>query len=150
MESLPYCNALNRSDYQCCDCGNDRAAEPKYKTNEGKNTNNGQSPAIECNVDGTDREKLNTVCSKCLQATGNSRLEGSVNERVVQAHKPTNSRKIAEFLEKEKNDNYFEEYLLPAKVLSKFALLLGRYVINFVCVCVGKLEVHKTTFCRYV
>lgn len=128
MESLPSCNDLQRR--QCSDRGNDYLAEPKYKTNEGKATSNGQAPSRECNVNSTDREKLNTVCSKCLQATGNSALDSSVNEPVFDVYKPKNCRKIADYLEKGKDDNYFEEYLLPAKVLSKFALLLGKCVIH--------------------
>lgn len=126
MESLPSCNDLQRR--QCSDCGNDYLAEPKYKTNAGKATSNGQSPAMESNAERTDREKLNTVCFKCLQATGNSVLEGSVNEPDI--YKPKSCWKIADYLEKGKDDNYFEEYLLPAKVLSKFALLLGKCMIH--------------------
>ncbi len=133
MESLPYCSALHRCERcQCSDCGNDYEAEPKYKTNAGKLASNGQSPAMECNVNSTDTETRNTVCSKCFQATGNSVLEGSVNEPVFDTNKPKNCRTIADYLEKGKDDNYFEEYLLPAKVLSKFALLLGKCMIHII------------------
>ncbi|XP_078366241.1 tRNA (cytosine(38)-C(5))-methyltransferase-like isoform X2 [Oculina patagonica] len=122
MESLPSCNDLLRR--QCSDCGNDYEAKPKNKTNAGKAASNGQSPAMECSADSTDTETRNTVCSKCFQATGNSTLDGSVNEPVFDISRTKNCRTIADYLEKGKDDNYFEEYLLPAKVLSKFALLL--------------------------
>ena len=128
MESLPYCKELN----QCSDCGEDYAAELKHKTNKLKETSNPPSPAIECSVNSTDREIRNAFCFKCLQAKENLKLEGQVNEADFDVYKSTNCRKIADYLEKDKDDNYFEEYLLPAKALSKFALLLGKCVTSFI------------------
>ena len=130
MGSLPYCRDLNH----CSDCGKDCAAELKNKRNKLKETSSQPSSAMECSVNSTDREIRNAFCFKCLQAKENLKLEGQVNEADFDVYKSTNCRKIADYLEKDKDDNYFEEYLLPAKVLSKFALLLGKCVTSFITV----------------
>jgi len=70
-------------------------------------------------VDSTHGDKHNTRCFKYLQAEVNSELNPALDE-----YNLTNCRKISHYLEKGNDDNYFEKYLLPAKVLSKFALLL--------------------------
>jgi hypothetical protein len=38
---------------------------------------------------------------------------------------------LSEFLEEEK-DEYFHQFLLPEKVLSRFALVLGKYIVNHI------------------
>jgi len=114
----------DKCDNQCSDCGRDCVAEPGCTTNEVKPT--GLLPASDCTVDSTHRDRHNTGCLKCLQAKVNVELKP-----VLDKYNPTNCRKIGDYLEKGNNDNYFEKYLLPAKVLSKFVLLLGKDVIVF-------------------
>ena len=119
MESFPYITTRDRSANLCRDCGR------VCTTNEVKPT--GQLAASEYSVDSTHRDKHNTRCFKCLQAEVNSELNPALDE-----YNLTNCRKIGHYLEKGNDDNYFEKYLLPAKVLSKFALLLGKCVIFLV------------------
>lgn len=126
MESFPHVKARDRCAYQCSDCGNDSVTQPEWIANETKAANNGQSSAKECSVDSTDRDNHSPACLKCLQARTkrNSDVEGSTN-----TYEPTHCGTIGDYLEKCKDDNYFEEFLLPEKVLSKFALLLGKCVL---------------------
>lgn len=125
MENFPYITARDRCNNQCSDCGSDCVAELGCQTNEVEAT--GLLPASECSVDSTHGDKHNTVCFKCLQAKVNSELCLPVFDE----YNPRNCRKIGDYLEKGNDDNYFEKYLLPAKVLGKFALLLGKSVIFF-------------------
>lgn len=119
MESFPYITTRDRSANLCRDCGRG------CTTNEVKPT--GQFATSEYSVDSTHRDKHNTRCCKCLQAEVNSELNPVLDE-----YNLTNCRKISHYLEKGNDDNYFEKYLLPAKVLSKFALLLGKCVFFLV------------------
>lgn len=115
MESFPCITERDRSDNQCSDCGRDCVVELRCMTNEVQP--NGPLPVLECSVDSTHRDKHNKGCFKCLQVKINSELKPVLDEY-------KNCRKIDDYLEEGKDDNYFEKYLLPAKVLSKFALLL--------------------------
>ena len=124
MKSFPHITTRDKCDNRCSDCGRDCVAELGCTTNEVKST--GLLPASECFVDSTRREKHNTGCFKCLQAEVNSELKPMFDE-----YNLTNCRKIGDYLEEGNDDNYFEKYLLPAKVLSKFALLLGMSDILF-------------------
>lgn len=115
MESFPCITERDRSDNQCSDCGRDCVAELRCMTNEVQP--NGPLHVSECSVDSRNRDKHNKGCFKCLQVKINSELKPVLDEY-------KNCRKIDDYLEEGKDDNYFEKYLLPAKVLSKFALLL--------------------------
>ena len=123
MESFPFITTRHKYDNQCSDSGRDCVTEPGCTTNEVKPT--GPLLAPEFTVDSTHRDKHNTGCIKCLQVKVNPELKPVRDE-----YNLTNCSKIGEYLEKGNNDNYFEKYLLPAKVLSKFALLLGKDNIN--------------------
>ena len=111
MESFQYITESDKSDNQRRNCGKDCVAE--------QGNLNGLLPALECSVDTTDSDKHNKGCFECLQVKINSELKPAHDEY-------KNCRKIGDYLEKGKDDNYFEKYLLPPKVLSKFALLLGK------------------------
>ena len=117
MESFPYITESGRSDNQRGDCGRDGIAELGCTANEVKS--NGPLPALEYSVNATSSGKHNKGCFECPQVKVNSELKPALDEY-------RNGRKIGDYLEKGKDDNYFEKYLLPAKVLSKFALLLGK------------------------
>ena len=118
MESFPCFTESDRSDNQRRDCaGKDCVAEQGCATNEVNL--NGLLTASECSVDTTDSDKHNKGCFECLQVKVNSELKPALDEY-------RDCIKIGDYLEKGKDDNYFEKYLLPAKVLSKFALLLGK------------------------
>ena len=117
MESFPWFTESDRSGNQRRDCGKDCVAEQGCATNEVNL--NGLLTASECSVDTTDSDKHNKGCFECLQVKVNSELKPALDEY-------RDCIKIGDYLEKGKDDNYFEKYLLPAKVLSKFALLLGK------------------------
>ena len=127
MASLPYCS----ENSQCSDCQKGYVAELEHKTIELRATSSQPPPAMECSVNSIDREIQNAFCFKCLQAKRHLKLEGSVNEPVFDICKTRDCRQIAEYLEKDKGDNYFEDYLLPSKGLRKCALLLGECVTSF-------------------
>lgn len=75
--------------------------------------NHEQSSATECTVEMNQRLPHNPACSKCFRTSS-------------QVYELKNCRRIGDYLENGKDDNYFEEFLLPEKVLCKFALLLGK------------------------
>ena len=125
MESFPFITTRQKNDNQCSNSGRDCVPAPGYTTNEVKPT--GPLPASEFTVDSFHSDRHNTGCIKCLQAKVNPELKPVCDENNV-----TNCSTIGNYLEKGNNDNYFEKYLLPAKVLSKFALLLGKDVVIIV------------------
>ena len=136
MDSFACITESDRSDNQCSDCGTDCVAELGCTTNEVKS--NGLLPASECSVDSTHGDKHNKECFKCFQVKVDSELKPVLDEY-------KNCRKIGDYLEKGKDDNYFEKYLLPAKVLSKFALLLGKSDVLFFFVFFrGMIVVQKS------
>ena len=126
MESLPNITTRDICDNQCSDCGRDCVAEPGCTANAVKPT--GLLPASEYSVDSTHRDRHNTGCFKCVQVKVNSEMKPVLDEYTGDL---TNCSKIGNYLEKGCNDNYFEKYLLPAKVLGKFALLLGKISLGF-------------------
>ena len=62
---------------------------------------------------------------------------GAVSNHSCHCHcksTPVKCRNILEFLEKGKSEDFFKEFLLPQKVLSKFVLLLGEcYSVGLRC-----------------
>ena len=135
MDSLPCYSAARRNLSQSAQNGTDHtcALRPGRGTNE--TTNKGQSPLIEGSVDSSDSEEHNSFCLKCVQLRSekNPRVQDSFNWSASEHCKLTKSNcggRIADYLEKNKDDNYFEEFLLPDKVLSKFALVLGEFFVR--------------------
>ena len=124
MESFPFITARDKCDSQGSPCERDCVTEPGCTTNEVKPT--GLLPASDCTVDSTHRDRHNTGCIKCLEVKVNSELKPVRDE-----YNLIDCSKIGDYLEKGNNNNFFEKYLLPRKVLSKFALLLGKDVIVF-------------------
>lgn len=124
MESFPYFKAHNRCDCQCGYCESDHAVKSGHKTN-----GNEQLSATECTVESKDSGSHYPACSKCLQRRSkeSSEVHGAdlVIECGCEVYELKNCRQIVDYLETGKDDNYFEEFLLPEKVLSKFVLLLG-------------------------
>ena len=131
MDSLP-CSCTTRSldktihsttDHTC-------ALKPRCETTDTEATNDRQSPVEEISVNSSHRGEHNLVCLKCLQLrTGSSSsAEDSTNNSVCECFKVTNCTRIRDYLEKGKDENYFEEFMLPKKVLSKLALVLGKHV----------------------
>lgn len=128
MNSLPCCSVPENSGpssfsgrgYNC-------TLSPGSKTNEMTAVNQERLSVVEANRDSTHREE-DPICLNCLQrrTKTNSSLGDSINGSVSESCKLTNCVRIVDYLEKNKDDNYFEEFLLPQKVLSKFALVLGK------------------------
>lgn len=126
MNSLPCCSvpenygpsSFSGRRYNC-------TLSPGSKTNETTAVNQERLSVVEANRDSTHREE-DPICLNCLQrrTKTNSSLGDSLNGSVSESCKLTNCGRIVDYLEKNKDDNYFEEFLLPQKVLSKFALVL--------------------------
>ena len=119
MESFPCFTESDRSDHQRRDCGKDCVAEQGCVTNEVNLNGLLTASEYSVNVDTANSDKHNKGCFECFQVKVNSELKPALDEY-------RNCKKIGDHLEKGKDDSYFEKYLLPAKVLSKFALLLGK------------------------
>jgi len=100
--------------------------KPRCETTDTEATSDRQSPVEEISVNSSHRGEHNLVCLKCLQLrTGSSSsAEDSTNNSVCECFKVTNCTRIRDYLEKGKDENYFEEFMLPKKVLSKLALVL--------------------------
>ena len=131
MESLP-CYTTQQNLDQGIQSGPDHtcSARPGCGTNAPKS--NGQSPVVEMNADGIHREDHTSVCLKCLQLRNVERIssaEDFMNGPISGSDERTNCRRIGDYLETNKDDNYFEEFMLPSKVLSKFALVMGKGVV---------------------
>ena len=107
---------------------NERPVGSLAMASEPSAVSNKQGTTQESVTNSTDR-KDNSVCVKCLQARseGNLCAEDAVFNS-TESFKPLTCRRIDNFLEKNKDENYYEEFMLPYKVLSKFALVLGKYV----------------------
>jgi len=117
MDSLPYsCTTprrLNKTIHSTTD--HTCAMRPRCETTDTKATNDRQSPEEEISVNSSHRGKHNLVCLKCLQLrTGSSSsAEDSTNNSVWESFKVTNCTRIRDYLEKGKDENYFEEFMLP-------------------------------------
>ena len=124
MESFPdmYLHAENRCHCQCSGCGND----PMTTGYEVDVDDHKQSSATECTVEMNQRLPHNPACSKCFRTRNERCSEVLAMELSSQVYELKNCRRICDYLENGKDDNYFEEFLLPEKVLCKFALLLGK------------------------
>lgn len=150
MDSLPCYSAVRRNLSQSAQNGTDRkcALRPGRTTNE--TTNKDQSPLVETSTDSIDREGDNSLCLKCvhLRNEKNPHVQDSLNLSVSEHCKLTNcGGRIVDYLEKNKDDNYFEEFLLPDKVLSKFALVLGEHFVRAdMCKYVSTYRVFESTF----
>ena len=107
---------------------NERPAGSLAMASEPRAVSDKQGTTQESVMNSTDR-KDNSVCVTCLQARseGNLCAEDAVFNS-TETFKPLTFRRIDNFLEKNKDYNYYEEFMLPDKVLSKFALVLGKYV----------------------
>ena len=129
MTSLPCCSIPENSDtisftgrgYNCTLC-------PGSQTNETKAVSQEWLSVVEANRNSTDRGEDDPIRLKCLQrrTKTNSSLGDSLTGPVSESCELTNCGRIVDYLEKNKDDNYFEDFLLPQKVLSKFALVLGK------------------------
>ena len=150
MDSLPCYSAARRNLSQSAQNGTDHtcALRPGRTTNE--TTNKDQSPLVEISTDSIDREEHNSLCLKCVQLRSekNPHVQDSLNWSVTEHCKLTNcGGRIVDYLEKNKDDNYFEEFLLPDKVLSKFALVLGElFVRTGMYMYVSTYRVFESTF----
>ena len=129
METLPSyttysCTTLDQN-FQS---DNERPVGSLAMASEPSAVSNKQGTTQESVMNSTDR-KDNSVCVNCLQARseGNLCADDAVCDS-TESFKPLTCRRIDNFLEKNKDDNYYEEFMLPDKVLSKFALVLGKYV----------------------
>lgn len=124
MESFPdmYLHAENRCHCLCSGCGND----PMTTGYEVDVDNHEQSSATECTVEMNQRLPHNPACLKCFRTRNERCSEVLAMESSSQVYELKNCRRIGDYLENGKDDNYFEEFLLPEKVLCKFALLLGK------------------------
>lgn len=124
MESFPdmYLHAENRCHCQCSGCGND----PMTTGYEVDVDDHEQSSATACTVEMNQRLPHNPACSKCFRTRNERYSEVLAMESSSQVYELKNCRRIGDYLENGKDDNYFEEFLLPEKVLCKFALLLGK------------------------
>ncbi|CAH3031200.1 unnamed protein product [Pocillopora meandrina] len=122
MESFPdmYLHAENRCHCQCSGCGND----PMSTGYEVDVDDHEQSSATECTVELNQRSHHNPACSKCFRTRNERCSEVPAMDSSSQVYELKNCRRICDYLENGKDDNYFEEFLLPEKVLCKFALLL--------------------------
>jgi len=129
METLPsYTTHSCMTLDQNFQSDNERPVGSLAMASEPSAVSNKQGTTQESVMNTTDR-KDNSVCVKCLQARseGNLCAEDAVFNS-TESFKPLTCRRIENFLEKNKDDNYYEEFMLPDKVLSKFALVLGKYV----------------------
>ena len=153
MDSLPCYSAADRNLSKSAQNGTDHtsALKPGRKTNE--TTKKDQSPLVESSIDSIDREEHNSLCLKCVQLRSdkNPRVQDSLNWSVTEHCKLTNCEgRIVDYLEKNKDDNYFEEFLLPDKVLGKFALVLGElFVSTGVNMYVSTYRVFEKHFLPY-
>ena len=124
MESFPdmYLHAENRCHCQCSGCGNDSMStgyEVDVEDHE-------HSSATECIVELNQKSHHNPACSKCFRTRNERSSEVPAMDSSSQVYELKNCRRICDYLENGKDDNYFEEFLLPEKVRCKFALLLGK------------------------
>ena len=127
METLPsYTTHSCMTLDQNFQSDNERPVGSLAMASEPSAVSNKQGTTQESVMNSTDRRD-NSVCVKCLQARseGNLCAEDAVYNS-TESFKTC--RRIDNFLEKNKDDNYYEEFMLPDKVLSKFALVLGKYV----------------------
>ena len=102
---------------------------PKGNGDENKITNNGQSletTATKC-CSGDELELENFSHKDCqqLRTTKISTSGDILNESSNGNSEVFSNGRISDYLEKDKPDEYFEDFLLLEKVLGKFALLLG-------------------------
>ena len=129
METLPsYTTHSCMTLDQNVQSDNERPFGSVAMASEPNAVSNKQGAMQESVMDSTDR-KDNSVCVTCLQARteGNLSAEDAVCNS-TESFQPLTCQRIANFLETNKDDNYYEEFMIPDKVLSKFALVLGKYV----------------------
>lgn len=152
MDSLPCYSAARRNLSQSAQNGTDHtyALRPGRKN---ETTNKDQSPLVESSIDSIDREERNSLCLKCVHSRSdkNPLVQDSLNWSVTEHCKLTTcGGRIVDYLEKNKDDNYFEEFLLPDKVLSKFALVLGElFVLKGMYMYVSTYRVFEKHFLPY-
>lgn len=130
METLPsYTTHSCMTLDQNFQSDNERPVGSLAMASEPSAVSNKQGTTQESVMNSTDR-KDNSVCVKCPQARseGNLCADDAVCDS-TESFKPLTCRRIDNFLEKNKDYNYYEEFMLPDKVLSKFALVLGKYVL---------------------
>ncbi|XP_022790094.1 tRNA (cytosine(38)-C(5))-methyltransferase-like [Stylophora pistillata] len=122
MESFP--DMYLHADRCHCHCsgshGNNKITpELKERTN-----NHEQSTATERSVEMNQSARHNPACSKCLRRRNEGCSEVTTMNSSSQVYELKHFRRIGDYLETDKDDHYFKEFLLPGKVLCKFALLL--------------------------
>ena len=134
MERIPQYSRTNmtqlspsRTSYEIChqDC----ALTLRGNGDGNKITKNGQSLLTTATTyySGNKLELENFACEDCQQHTTTkiSTSGDNLNESSSGNCKIFSNGRISDYVEKDKPDEYFEEFLLSEKVLSKFALLLG-------------------------
>ena len=110
-------------------CSQNCVLTPRGNGDENEITDNGQSlstAATKC-YSGDELELENFACKDCQQVrTTKISTSGDIlNESSSGNCEVFSNGRISDYLEKDKPDEYFEDFLLSEKVLSKFALLLG-------------------------
>ena len=122
MESLPFYTTCPNLDQSV----QSKTGGLGSVANDPKAANNKHSTA-ESVLHTTDRNN-HCFCLRCLQVKHqvNISVVDSGNGSEAESFKPLNCRTVGYYLENNKDDNYFEEFMLPEKVLSKFALVLGK------------------------
>ena len=120
--------SLSQTTHKICR-QNNCVLTPRGNGDENKITDNGQSLSVAATKcwSGDKRELENFACkdSHQLRTTKISTSGDILNESSSGNCKVFSNGHISDYLEKDKPDEYFEDFLLSEKVLSKFALLLG-------------------------
>ena len=117
-----YLHAENRCYCQYSGCGND----PMRTGYEVDVDGHEKSSATECTVEMNPKSPHNPAYSKCFRTENEGRSEVPAMDSNSQVCELKNCRRIGNYPENGKDDNYFQVFLLPEKALCKFPLLVGK------------------------
>ena len=133
MDSIPNYKKSNHESECCYQGGNDgRTTCQWYSDHGGQWTTQASSEMLPTNgkssIVQSDSFQYLAFCSNCIQ-NGNGSAKPLKREECFNNKRPVKCTAIGEYLEKDMDDKYFHGFLVPDKILGRFALLLGTYPI---------------------